>query len=219
MLKITSIIFTMPNMRQVLLQPIWRYWWRYCNSWEKSPHAFRQESHWCTSLCIPFAKNFLGFCLNYCTTTSCTLSSVWLYSLWGLCLTLYDTKFRSRGPLLEVNGRSVSGALLIHFIYHWSPDWFINLHNLLCVRFCSMLPLPEGMRFEFYTVLKIQVVVFRTTWYNNPEYPSMNMLIMFPLYIVWLPKKMAQSCWWNVIHISLFPEYANRKYRSCLKRI
>jgi hypothetical protein len=56
-----------------------------------------------------------------------------------------------------------------------------------------MSPSAEGMRFEVFTVFKIETVVFQTTWCNNTEYPAMNMLIMFVLYMIMLPKKVAQS--------------------------
>jgi len=68
------------------------------------------------------------------------------------------------------------------------------------------------MRFEVFTVLEIETVVFHTTWCDNTEYPGMNMLIMFCMYMMWLPKKTAQSWQCNLVYISVFPEYANRKY-------
>ena len=48
------------------------------------PQAYRQESHWCPSLCIQSAKNSVGCCLNCFFLSNCTLSSdlkIWPLSL------------------------------------------------------------------------------------------------------------------------------------------
>jgi len=50
---------------------------------KKIEQAFKQESHWCTTWCIPCTKNSLGCCLNHCTTTVHT-SSDRNMGLWGL---------------------------------------------------------------------------------------------------------------------------------------
>ena len=68
---------------------------------------------------------------------------------------------------------------------------------------CRMLLPAEGMRFEAFTVLQIETVVFQTTWCNNTEYTGMNMLIMFCLFMVWLSKKTAQSWRCNLVYIFL----------------
>jgi hypothetical protein len=58
------------------MKPIWECWWvKVLQQLKKLPQAFRQQTHWCTSQCIPSADNSLGYCLNHCTTDFCTLLS------------------------------------------------------------------------------------------------------------------------------------------------
>lgn len=134
--------------------------WRYCISLKKLPHAFRQECHWCTSLCITSAKHFVGWCLKQCTTSSCTLSPTWIVShrglpwtaqrsadcivinlgwmqdVWAPCTTWYSVGYGLCA--LHGNGQYHAAGWWLPWVCLdiWSWLWYSALEDLT-VMFCS----------------------------------------------------------------------------------
>jgi hypothetical protein len=121
--------------------------WQYCDRKKKSPQAFRQESHLCTSQHTLYAKNSLGCCLRHCITAYYT-SLMWI---WGLSLRSKDTKIVwqkvliifqmfQRLPLRGIRLPSVSSQTAIRM--KWMP---YNFHTFglkgphSCQKMCGQL--------------------------------------------------------------------------------
>jgi len=64
--------------------PFYLLWVKVLHNEKIPPQVYRQESHWCSIMCIQSAKNSVGCCLNCCILFFGTLSSnlkIWPLSL------------------------------------------------------------------------------------------------------------------------------------------
>lgn len=127
-------------MRHVQMQSVWGCsMCRQCNSYQKQPHAFRQEARWCTDQCTVSIKISLGIYLklHYNPPANCHNikmrvflkdPKIWnMYNvktrLWAGCLsTFHHMAFNS--PLSQwINLLWASACCTTRSIPMW-PQWF-----------------------------------------------------------------------------------------------